>query len=397
VEEHVLKLIRQAIFLLLPLALLTLPLAPARAADPYDINVILSLTGIAAFIGTEEATALRALETVENRRGGINGRPIHFDIADDSSNAATAVQLANQIVGKGVPVILGPTLTASCEAVFAIVRNNGPVEYCFSPALHAPAGSYGFSGGASTADISLGGMRYFRERGLKRIALISSTDASGQDGENVVLANMKLAENAGLTIVADEHFATGDVSVAAQIARMKAANPQAVIAWTTGTPTATVLHGMHDAGLDVPTLLNAGNIVAAQLKQYASFVPAELLLPGLRFLARDPGAPKPMRDAQKAFYDALGEMGKSPEVNDSFAWDSARVVLEALRHLGPQPTAVQVRDYLEQLHGFAGVNAVMDYRDGNQRGVPISAIVVLRWDPVKTAFVPVSKPGGFPL
>jgi branched-chain amino acid transport system substrate-binding protein len=195
--------------------------------------------------------------------------------------------LANQIIAKKVPLLLGPTLTADCDAVYSIVKNEGPVEYCFSPALHPTPGSFGFSAGASTADLSRAAMRYFRERGWTRIALISSTDASGQDGENVVRANLALPENKSLTLVANEHFGIADVSVGAQLARIKAADPQAIIAWTTGTPTGTVLRGLHDAGIDLPVLLNAGNIVRAQLRSYASFAPTQLFLPGFRFMAPD--------------------------------------------------------------------------------------------------------------
>ena len=169
----------------------------ARAADPYEINVILSLSGIAAFLGTQEAAALHALETSENKHGGINGRPIKFTIVDDASNPVNAVQLANQIIAQKVAVLLGPTLTANCDAIYSIVKTAGPVEYCFSPALHAVAGTYGFSSGAGTGDISTAAIRYYRERGLTRIALISSTDASGVDGENVVLHSMSLPENKG--------------------------------------------------------------------------------------------------------------------------------------------------------------------------------------------------------
>jgi branched-chain amino acid transport system substrate-binding protein len=368
---------------------------PARAADPYEINVILSLTGYAAFIGTQEAAALHALETVENKRGGINGRPIKFTIVDDASNTVTAVQLANQIIAKNVPLLLGPTLTSNCDAVYSIVKTAGPVEYCFSPALHAAPGTYGFSAGAGTGDISTAAIRYYRNRGFTRIALISSTDASGADGENVVLHSMALPENKTMQLVANEHFGVADVSVGAQVARIKAANPQVIIAWTTGTPTGTVLRTLHDAGLDVPVQLNAGNIVRAQLKGYAAFAPTELFLPGFRFMAPDMVAKGPLKQSQQEFFSALAAANiASPEVSHSLAWDPTRVVINVLRGLGANPTAMQVRDAIEQTHGIAGVNSLVDYRDGSQRGIPISAVVIIRWDGAKETFVPVSAPGG---
>jgi len=385
-------------FAALLLCVLAITPLRARAADPYEINVILSLSGYAAFIGAQEAVALKALEAAENKRGGINGRPIKFNIVDDASNPVNAVQLANQIIAQKVPLILGPTLTSNCDAVYSIVKTAGPVEYCFSPALHAAPGTYGFSSGAGTGDISTAAIRYYRNRGLTRIALISSTDASGADGENVVLHSMALPENKSMQLVANEHFGIADVSVAAQVSRIKAANPQVIIAWTTGTPTGTVLRALHDAGLDVPVQLNAGNIVRAQLRGYASFAPTELFLPGFRFMTPDMVAKGPLKQSQQAFFEALAAAKvTNPEVSHSLAWDPTLVVINTLRKLPANATAMQLRDAIEQTHGITGVNSIIDYRDGSQRGVPISAVVIIRWDGTKETFAPVSGPGGFRL
>jgi ABC-type branched-subunit amino acid transport system substrate-binding protein len=48
----------------------------ARAADPNEINAILSLTGRVSFVGTTDQQALKALEALINRTGGIHGRPL---------------------------------------------------------------------------------------------------------------------------------------------------------------------------------------------------------------------------------------------------------------------------------------------------------------------------------
>ena len=46
----------------------------------------------------------------------------------------------------------------------------------------------------------------------------------------------------------------GTMTPLAQMAHIKASNPQVLIAWAAGTPAGTLLHGAYDAGLDVPTL-----------------------------------------------------------------------------------------------------------------------------------------------
>ena len=383
------------IFLGLLAALFAIAPANVRAAEPYNINVILSLTGYAAFLGNQEAVALHALETVWNKKGGVHGRPIKFLIQDDASNPQNAVQLANAMIAQHAQIILGPTLTSNCDAIYSKVKDSGPVLYCFTPALHAAPGSYGFSAGASTADISTAAIRFYRGSGFTRIALISSTDSSGADGENVVLRSMALPENKSMTLVANEHFGIADVSVGAQIARIKAANPQVIIAWTTGTPTGTVLRALHDAGLDVPVQLNAGNIVRAQLRGYATFAPTNLYLPGFRFMTPDMVANGPLKQAQQAFFAAMKTENVSPpEVSHSLAYDPTTVVLNILQRLPVDATAAQIHDALETTHSIAGVNSILDYRDGSQRGVPISAVVIIRWDGAKETYIPVSKPGG---
>ena len=72
----------------------------ASAADPYEINVIIPLTGLGAFLGTNEATALSLVEKNVNAAGGVRGRQIHFAVQDDQSNPQVAVQLLNGIIAE---------------------------------------------------------------------------------------------------------------------------------------------------------------------------------------------------------------------------------------------------------------------------------------------------------
>ena len=216
-----------------------------RAADPYEINVILPMTGGAAFLGQSESTSYKVIESIVNNSGGIKGRPVKFTILDDQSNPQVAVQLASQVIAKGVPVLLGPSVSAMCGAITGLLAK-GPVGYCYSPAIHPPAGSYQFSASVNTQDLAAISVRYFRLKGWTNFALITSTDATGQDFDHQMDAVLALPENRSVRVPVREHFANGDLSVAAQIARIKSSNPQALLAWTTGTSLATVLHGARD-------------------------------------------------------------------------------------------------------------------------------------------------------
>jgi branched-chain amino acid transport system substrate-binding protein len=145
------------------LALGIVPLA-GSAADPFEINVIVPLTGAGAFLGKEEAESLSLVERNVNAVGGVRGRPIKFIVADDESNPQVAVQLTNRLLAKNVPIILGGTLLASCLAMAPLVKN-GPVLYCLSPGIDPQPGSNIFSTFLLTIDLLRPSIKYLRAKG----------------------------------------------------------------------------------------------------------------------------------------------------------------------------------------------------------------------------------------
>jgi branched-chain amino acid transport system substrate-binding protein len=388
---------RRLTTLLLAMLLTTTVLgARASAADPYDVYVEISLTGQGAFVGAGQMNAFKAAEPVINRTGGIHGRPVHFVIQDDGTNPQQAVQIFNEVVAKHVPVILGPGFSAPCYAVWPLVKDQ-IVNYCLAPSIHPDPGSYAFSASASTKDLALAGIRFFHAHGWKKVAVLDTTDATGQDGDNIIKEDLALPEFKDMEIVDFEHFAPADVGISAQLARIKASGAQAIISWVTGTPFGTVCRGITDAGIDLPIFTNAGNISYTQMAQYKAFLPKNLYFTGYRFMARDSTEAPAIRKAQTDFYDALAAINVKPDTLSSLSWDVIFVVVDALRHTPENPTPKQIHDYIEKVNHFPGINGFMNYTTGNQRGVDANAAMMVRYDAANTAWVPVSKPGGLPL
>src|SRR4051812_26744936 len=113
-------------------------LAPSiawSAAEPFEIPVVLPLTGGSAFLGAGERDALVIAEGVINARGGIRGTPLHFNFQDDQSSPQVAVQLAAKIKSHKSPIVLGSAILAMCNAM-APVFGNQKVMYCISPSIH---------------------------------------------------------------------------------------------------------------------------------------------------------------------------------------------------------------------------------------------------------------------
>ena len=384
---------------LLAVALVAAVPAALRAADrqalaPYELNAIIPLTGGGAFLGSDYVEVFKAMELLINSSGGIAGHPLKFVTADTQSNGQVDVQLVNGLIAKHVPVFIDGAPATVCQASLPLVEKSGPVDYCLSPAIHPPIGGYAFTVNASTFDLASVSLRNFRERGWKRVATLTSTDASGQDYDRAIPAVLALPENRDLHLVAQEHFNPSDISVAAQVARIKAADPQVLLALTTGTSLGTVFRALRDAGVNVPVSTNSPNMTYAQMSAYAASLPTALYFPTLRAMTPNETLPGPLHDAQAVYLKAFRAIGVKPDGGHANAWDATMIVINAVRHLGPNATAQEIRDYILHLHGYVGANGIYDFTNSTS-GLGQNSAIVAQWIPAKTTWIQVSKPRGF--
>ncbi|MGA7327548.1 MAG: ABC transporter substrate-binding protein [Rhodomicrobium sp.] len=377
-------------------AIISAPL-PSTAADSYDINVVLPLTGRTSFLGQAEQKALQILEKITNNTGGIHGKPLHFIFQDDQSSPQIAVQLTTGIVASNPPVMMGSAQVAMCNAMAPLLQN-GPVTYCFSPGIHPKEGAFVFTSSVSTHDLAAALIRYFRMKGWTKLALMTTTDASGQDAERGIQEVLSRAENKDVKLVENVHFNPSDVSVSAQVERIKAAAPDAFIAWTTGAPVATVFKAITQAGLNIPVATTDGNMTHAQMSQYADFLPKELYIPASEWAGLGAGETESpeVTKAQKIFADAYKEANLLPDAPASLAWDPGLIVVETLRSLSENATAADVRDHISKIKGWAGINGIYDFAKIPQRGVGETQAVVTRWNPAIKFWEVMSKPAGIP-
>jgi branched-chain amino acid transport system substrate-binding protein len=379
----------------LALSLAWWPQIAVRAADPYEIYVILPLTGFAAFIGQGEARTFGVLEDVVNKRGGIRGRPVKFVIQDDTSSPQVAVQLTSALAAKNVPIVFGSTISAMCQAQASVIKN-GPVVWCFSPVPRPPAGSFVFVTFQTTEDYIEACTRYFKGRGLTKLALIATTDASGQDFDNSFDRVIAKPEFRGETVAVHDHFNITDLSAAAQMARVKSSGAQAIISWVTGTALGTMLRGGIDAGIDLPVCSTPANLAYAQLRGLASVMPSNLLFPATAPYAPNMLAAGPAKTAVFEYLDALRAHGIQPDQGTLAPWTPALIAVAALRKFGTAMSAEQMRAYLA---AYKGIGVLGDYNfvARPQRGVDASTVLIARWDKGRDDVIAVSKFGGEPI
>ncbi len=371
----------------------------AFAAGTYDINVIVPLTGSAAFVGQGQKDSLSALQDQINATGGIGGEKLNFIFRDDQTQPQVAVQLASQVLGSRPSVVMGSSLVAMCLAM-APLMTNGPLQYCLSPGIHPKAGSYVFSTSSSSTDQIAAVIRYFRMKGWTKIASLMTTDASGQDGDRSLAGVLQYPENKGkMQLLIKEHFNPSDVSVAAQIARIKGSGAQAIVAWTTGAPAATVFRGMAQEGVDLPVAPTSGNQTFAAMKQWQSFLPKQLILSSALYPPHPPSVKLDPRvdSAQQAMYATLKKRGLKADNMVGTSWDAGLIVASALRKLGTSATAAQLRQYIDGLTDFPGVDGIYNFKKYPQRGVGADAATVTTYDAKTQSWVWLAQPGGAPL
>jgi branched-chain amino acid transport system substrate-binding protein len=383
--------------MLLALFIAAATAGPSAAADePYDVYSILSLTGPAAFLGKGEGTALQAVERYVNAHGGIKGRPLHMVIMDDQSSPQVAVQLANQIIAKKVPVILGPSVGATCTAVAPLVDPNGPFMYCFSPVLRAKAGSYALPYGLTNKDFIANGLRYMKAKGVRTIALLETTDATGQDAEISTRDALEYPDLKSIRIVASEKYGQTDISVAAQVSRIKAANPDGIVNYVTGTAFGTALRAFYEGGFTGYIFASSSNAQKPQMQQYANFLPEKLIFGTLGFQMQGI-LPSGVRVAKTAYLDSIHQVGVSdPDIGNIVPWDPTMLVIDGLRKYGTNATAAQIFGYVMSVKNWAGIAGMYDFTTGNLRGVDPKSTGAMRWDKAKDEFVIISRPGGEP-
>ena len=375
------------------------PAGPARAAKTLDINVVLPETGGASFVGLGQKDSLEALAAYVNENGGIKGETLHFVFHDDQTSPQVAVQLTSQILSEHPAVVMVSSLVGECLAMAPLMKE-GPVQYCLSPAIHPKEGSYIFSSSSSSIDQIAAVVRYYRMKGWTKLAVLDTTDASGQDGDRSINTVLNYPENKGVMHkLLAEHFNPTDVSVSAQIERIKASGAQAIIAWTTGAPAATVFKGMVQAGLDLPVAPTSGNQTFQAMNQWKGFLPKQVILASALYPEHD-GVLKLDPRIEKAQHDMYAILKTHHLRADNMvatSWDAGLIVVAGLRQLGPNATAAQLQHFILNLTDFAGVDGIYDFKKYPQRGLGPDASTVTTYDAKTNSWKWLSKPGGAPL
>jgi branched-chain amino acid transport system substrate-binding protein len=354
------------------------------SAPPYVVGVLTSQTGSASQLGVGEANSVKLLAQQINKQGGISGHQLKLIVADDQSKPDQAVQEARTLLQQKALAIIGPSIVADCNAVAPLVET-GPVEYCLSPGITPKEGSYVWSSSAPTSLLAQRIAGFWKSQGITKIALITTTDGSGQDGARAVRSAAQGL--GGITITADVTFAPTAIEVTSQLEQIKSSNPQAIVVWSTGTPAGIALKGIQQLNLDLPVATTDGNLANAFVQRIADYTPKTFLIPATQdfWWDRLPAGSADQK-LEKAYHDDYQKAyGEPPDFGPGVGYDAMLIVADALKHVGGDSS--KIKTYIESLRGFHGVGGTYNFSPSDHRGLGLDYVAIVQVQNGKFVYV----------
>lgn len=186
-----------------------------------------------------------------------------------------------------------------------------------------------------------------KEKGHRRIAMLRTNDRNGRVGVKTLTDSLR---RLGFPVVQEMRYLPGATNFDTQVERLAAARPDAVVLW--GEP--------DDAGRSAKALRKAGLTVPF-------YGPERILSPA--FLAAagpaaegttltSPFDPTRTDESWTGFAKRFGaKYGVPPDAFAAYAYDGARILLSAIRKVGPN--RFRIRDEMMAVRQFDGVTGRM--------------------------------------
>jgi branched-chain amino acid transport system substrate-binding protein len=218
------------------------------------------LTGPQAIVGQGDREAINALVTYWNGRGGINKRRLVVDMLDNASNPSQAVQNVQRFTSDPKYVgILGSGNAAAAVATAPLATEARIPFLALSPPtiLVAPPRPYVYIALPTSRLFAYSMAQYLRSLGIQRIALMGDNGGFGRDGVAQVNA---LAKAYGFTITDSIVFSPTTTSFAAELAKVKNSDAQALWMWTVTPAGNTIVKEFRQLQLPQRLVLTGGNL-----------------------------------------------------------------------------------------------------------------------------------------
>jgi len=346
---------------------------PARtsAADEFKIGVIASLTGPASAFSKDWAEGFDIYAKSWTARGGYKGRKITTISLDDETNPVGAINAFRRLAANeqisAIWIALASQTALGIKAIaseFKVpVVSGGGVD-----ALGKPPDPWFFKIAPGGSDYIAAVAQFAKRRGFTKIASLHATDAIGQADKQWLI---DFAKSAGLTIVAQETFATSDLNFTPQLLKIRNAKPDLVYNGATGNPAILVFKQVKQLEIKAPMILSQAAINRAFFEGIGGPAQAEgfYSVISIGALANEAGG-----DTARVFGELSKALGRAPVLFHTFGWDTG--ILTEWAANNSDGTRQGLRDTMERVRELPAINGPLTFTPDNHIGQDTRGLIM---------------------
>lgn len=370
--------------------LLSAGLAGTTLAADIKLGVAEASTGPAAKYGVAIKNGFTLASDEINAKGGVNGNKLALIVDDEQGKKEEAINVFKKLIFQDkVLMIFGPTLSNSAFAADPIANAAKVVVFGTSNTADGitAMGPYTFRNSVMESDVlpvtTHAAIKHF---GIKKVAVIyGNDDAFTKNGYDVFKSTLDAQK---IAVTDTETYAKGDVDFKAQLTKVKASNPDAIVCSCLAEEAANIILQTRTLGMRQP-FIGGNGFNSPKLFEIAKDG-ADNTVMGSPWSA-DNSAP-----ANKAFIAAYkAKFNADPDQFAAQAYDAMHIVAAALQKLTITGTLDKdrqaLRDALPAVK-FDGATGKFAFRrapakDGKEAG----------YDAQQDAIVNIAKGGKFVL
>lgn len=349
---------------------------PAAAEKkPYKIGLVLCMTGPYAFLGGPEKNAALLVQEWINKSGGINGHPLELVIEDSQTDPSKAVTvLKNLLRDEDIIAICGGSASPNNFAMIPIIEKEKiPFMSCGgSIKISSPVKKWVFQVPQTDRVAMAALLKYFNEHGIKKIAMLHSTGGWGVNGKERL---QEQAAAAGIEVLGYESFNDKDVDMTAQLTRLRALKPDAILTWTSSPAGAIICKNMKQLGIKSVHAHDHGFGNKKYLTMAGKAANGDVLPMGKLIVAEQIDPKDPQKEVlMKLKSEYEKKTGEPVAAFCAHTHDGILILAEAIKNVGPDRN--KIRDYIEKMH-FVGANGVFNFSPKDHNGLDATAMVMI--------------------
>ncbi len=222
------------------------------AAEPIKIGIPVGLSGANSVVAPSVVQSAQLAADEINAAGGILGRKVELEVADDGSGAAGAQKAFDSLIfQKKVNVLISMETSAARNAGLPIVTR-GKTPFIYTSFYEGRSCNKYLYVNAWVPDQQVAPIvdYFMKEKKAKTFFLIGSDYAFGR---GMLEFTRGYIQKKGGKVVGEEYLPMDGSDWTAIISKLKAANPDAVITSTAGgAPNVTLTKQLRAAGVNIP-------------------------------------------------------------------------------------------------------------------------------------------------